>query len=107
MSSFEIRATDIGPIIIYEGNFVTLASDDALIELCHEDGSRFDDIQNHIKDELRRSFDDYCDGFDANINPPAAKLYAYISSYQQFWIFKNIKFAQYMQAFNEAEDEQQ
>jgi len=101
--SFEIKATDIGPIIIYNGNFVALASEDVMIELCHEDPTRFNVIQDHIKDELQDAFNLYMEGIDSGINPPAAKMYAYIAAFHQFWMFKYIRFAQYLMALEEAE----
>lgn len=102
--SFEIHPTDNGPVIVYNNIFVTINNDDTMIELCYEDGTRFDLIQDHIKDELQNTFDLYIEGFMSGINPPSAKLYAYISAFQQFWIFKNIKFAQFISAMEEAEE---
>lgn len=103
--SFEIRATDIGPIIVHNGNFITLASEDALIEFCYEDGARLNILEDHIRGELKEACDLYLEGFSVGINPPAGKLYAYIAAYQQFWMFKNIRFAQYVTAVLEAEEE--
>lgn len=101
--SFEIKATDIGPILIHNGNFITLASDDAMIELCHEDPTRFDVIQDHIRAELQDSFNMYLEATDSGINPPAGKMYAYIAAFHQFWMFRYIRFAQYLSALEEAE----
>ena len=103
--SFEIRATEIGPVIVHGEKFITLVSEDALIEFCHEDGTRLGAIEDHIREELRETADSYIEGFAIGINPPAGKLYAYIAAYQQFWMFKNIRFAQYVQAVLEAEAE--
>jgi len=103
--SFEIRATDIGPVIIHNGEFVALTSEDAMIEVCHEDGARFNIIRDHIVDELKATFDLYIEGFMAGLNPPAGKLYAYIAALQQFWMFKNIRFAHYLVALEESEEE--
>jgi hypothetical protein len=103
--SFEIRATDIGPIILHNDNLVPLTSEDAMIELCYEDGTRFNLIQDHIKEELQSACDTYIEGFMMGINPPAGRLYAYIAAFQQFWMFKHIRFAQYLSALHEAEEE--
>jgi hypothetical protein len=104
--SFEIHATDNGPVMVNNGNFVVLSSDDAMIDLVYEDGSRFNLIQNHIKEELKNAFDLYLEGFSAGLNPPAGRLYAYISALQQYWMFRNIKFANFLSALEEAEDEE-
>jgi hypothetical protein len=103
--SFEIKATDMGPVLIHNGNFFALASDDAMIELCYDDPTCFATIFEHLTQEVRNAFDEYLEGFGMGINPPNAKLYSYISALQQFWIFKNIKFAQYLDAVNREEDE--
>jgi hypothetical protein len=76
-----------------------------MIEMCYEDGSRFAEIQSHIKDELENVFELYLDAFMADINPPSGRLYAYISAMQQFWIFKHIKFAQFIATLEQAEDQ--
>lgn len=101
--SFEIHATDIGPVIVYHGEFIALTSEDAMIEVCHEDGSRFNIIKDHITSELRSAFDLYLEGFEYNLNPPSGKVYAYMAAYHQFWMFKNIRFAQYLDALEEQE----
>lgn len=101
--SIEIRATDIGPVIVHNDTFIVLANDDAMIEFCYEDANRLQLIQNHIKEELENSMDLYIEGFMMGINPPAGKLYAYMSAMQQFWILKNIKFAKYVAAVLEAQ----
>jgi hypothetical protein len=103
--SFEIRATDIGPIIVHNDEFIALTSEDALIEFCYEDGTRLDAIQDHIKEELENALDLYIEGFMMGINPPAGKLYAYIAAFQQYWMFKHIRFSQYLTAVREAEEE--
>lgn len=103
--SFEIRATDIGPIIVNNGEFIALTSEDAMIEVCHEDGSRFNLIRDHIAAELKNAFDLYLEGFSSGLNPPSGKVYAYMAAYHQFWMFKNIKFAQYLDAIEEQEEE--
>lgn len=103
--SFEVRATDIGPIIVYNDEFIALTSEDAMITVCYEDAERFNVIRDHIIDELRDAFDLYMEGFTVGLNPPAGKLYAYVAALQQYWIFKNIKYAQYLAAFAEAEEE--
>jgi hypothetical protein len=103
--SFEIQATDLGPIFVHNGKFVALTSEDSMIELCYEDGTRFDLIQDHLKEELKNEMDLYIEGFLMGINPPAGKLYAYIAAFQQFWMFKHIRFANYLSAVTEAEQE--
>lgn len=104
--SFEIHATDIGPVIVYNGNFLAITNDDAMIELAYEDGNRLKIIQDHIIEEAIESFNTYIEGFKAEINPPAGKLYAYISALQQFWIFEKIRLAQYLAALEQAEEEE-
>lgn len=103
--SFEIRATDVGPIIVHEGKFITMVSEDDLIEFCHEDGERLNALYDHIREELQEAVNVYLEGFAMGINPPAGRLYAYIAALQQFWMFKNIRFAQYVAAVLEAEEE--
>lgn len=103
--SFEIHATDIGPVIVNNGNFLSITNDDAMIELVYEDGDRFNVIRDHIVEELNETFSLYIEGFKSGLNPPAGKLYSYISALQQFWIFEKIRFAQYLNALSQAEDE--
>jgi hypothetical protein len=103
--SFEIHATDNGPVFVHHGNFVVLTSEDGMIEMCYEDPSRFAEIQNHIQAELASASETYIDGFVNGFNPPAQRLYSYIAALQQFWMFRNIRFAQYLQALNETDAE--
>lgn len=103
--SFEIHATDNGPVIINNGEFVVLTSEDALIEVVLENGNYFNLIEDHIKEEIRESFDAYLEGFAMGINPPAGRLYSYIAAYQQFWMFRNIRFASFLRALEESESE--
>ena len=103
--SFEIRATDIGPIIVHNGEFIALTSEDAMIEVCHEDGARFNLIRDHITEELKNAFDLYLEGFSLGLNPPSGKVYAYMAAYHQFWMFKNIRFAHFLNALEEQEEE--
>lgn len=104
--SFEIHATDNGPVILYDGNFVVLTNDDAMLHMCHEDPSRFGLIHNHIQENLKDACDLYLEGFTLNLNPPAGKLYAYIAALQQYWMFRNIKFAQFLDALRTASEEE-
>lgn len=104
--SFEIQATDIGPIIINNGQFIALTSEDAMIEVCQEDGERFNIILNHITDELKSAFDLYLEGFSLGLNPPSGKVYAYMAAYHQFWMFKNVRFAQFLSALQGLEDDE-
>ena len=94
----------MGPVFFHNDNLVVLASEDLMIEMCHEDGTRFNAIQDHIKEELRNALDLYIEGFMMGINPPAGRLYAYIAAFQQFWMFKHIRFAQYLNALQEASE---
>ena len=103
--SFEIHATDNGPVIIHNGKLAVLTSEDMMLEICHEDPMRFTEMQNHIHDELKSAAETYLDGFMNGFNPPAQRLYSYIAALQQFWMFRNIKFAQYLEALREADDE--
>ena len=103
--SFEIHATDGGPVMIHDGKLLVLVSEDAMLDMCHEDPLRFKQIQEHIHDELLSAAETYLDGFSNGFNPPAQRLYSYIAALQQFWMFKNIKFAQYLQALNETDEE--
>jgi hypothetical protein len=102
---FEIHATDNGPVIIHNSEFVVLTSEDSLIQLIQEDVNRFDLIEDHIKQEIKNTFDLYLEGFAAGINPPAGRLYAYIAAYQQFWMFKYIKFPNFLMALENSENE--
>jgi len=100
-----IHATDLGPLFFYEDKFIALTNDDEMIQMCYENATYFLDIQNHIKEELENTFQLYLEAFMADINPPASKLYAYISAMQQFWIFKHIKFAQFITTLEQAEEQ--
>lgn len=95
----------MGPIIVVGEQFITLASDDALLELCHDDPTKFDAIHNHIQEELRDAFNVYMDAIASEINPPTGKMYAYMAAFHQFWMFRHIKFAQYLMALENAEQE--
>jgi len=103
--SFEIHATDNGPVIINNDEVIVLTSEAQMLELCHEDPSCFSKIENHIQDELRSASETYLDGFISKLNPPAGRLYAYIAAVQQYWMFRNIKFAQYLEAIQNSEEE--
>lgn len=103
--SFEIRATDVGPIIVHGEKLITMASDDDLIEFCYEDGKRLDALYDHIRGEFQEAANLYLEGFAMGINPPAGRLYAYIAALQQFWMFKHIKFAQYVDAVLEVDEQ--
>lgn len=102
--SFEIKATDLGPIIIHGEKFLSLNGDDDLLEFFHQDFSRFDVVQDHIKEELQNAFTDYVDAFMVGINAPVGKMYAYIGASQQFLMFKNMRFPQYIEAVRRAEE---
>ena len=105
--SFEIRATDVGPIIIHENNFLTLTSEDALLQFFHDDVSRLDVLHDHIKEELQNAFAEYVEAFEVGINAPVGKMYAYIGASQQFQILKNMRFPQYIEAVLRAEQEEE
>lgn len=105
--SFEIKATDLGPIIIYEGAFLSLVSEDGLLEFFHEDPRRFDVVQDHIKEELENAFAEYVEAVVVGINAPVGKIYAYIGASQQFLMFKNMRFPQYIEAVLQAEAEEE
>jgi len=105
--SFEIRATELGPIIIYQNEFLSLAGDDGLLEFFHEDPSRFDVVRDHIKEELQNAFAEYVEAFEVGINAPVGKMYAYIGASQQFLMFKNMRFPQYIEAVLQAEQGEQ
>jgi hypothetical protein len=103
--SFEVRATDLGPIIIHDNKFFSLVSEDGLLDVFHEDPSLFEAMQDHIEEELNNSFAEYVEGFVAGINAPVGKIYAYIGASQQFLILKNMRFPQYVEAIRQAEEE--
>ena len=104
--SIEIKATDLGPIIIHNGEFLSLTSEDGLLELFHEDPRRFDMVHDHIKEELQNAFAEYVEAFVVGINAPVGKMYAYIGASQQFLMFKNMRFPQYIEAVRRAEEEE-
>lgn len=103
---FEIRTTDLGPIIVYENDFLTLSSNDSLLQFFHEDVSRLETLEDHIKQNLQDAFSEYIEAFSVGINAPVAKMYAYIGASQQFLILKNIRFPQYIEAVRQAEQEE-
>ncbi|NDB36009.1 MAG: hypothetical protein EB023_11860 [Flavobacteriia bacterium] len=102
--SFEIHATDNGPVINYNGKIIVLISEDDMLDMCHEDPLRFKQLQDHIHDELKAAAETYLDGFSNGFNPPAQRLYSYIAALQQYWMFRNIKFAQYLEALRETDE---
>lgn len=104
--SFEIYATDNGPVFAYKGNFFVLTSEESMLELCYEDPTCFDLIRNHIQEHLKDACDLYSEGFTLNLNPPAGKLYAYIAALQQFWMFRNHKFPQFLEAIKAGENQE-
>jgi len=103
---FEIRTTDVGPIIVYENDFLTLSSNDSLLQFFHEDIGRLDALEDHIKQNLQDAFSEYIEAFAVGINAPVAKMYAYVGASQQFLILKNIRFPQYIEAVRQAEQEE-
>ena len=104
---FEIHSTTNGPIIVSDKRLISLSDDDAMIGLCVEDESIIEKLEEHVLLELRSATDDFIDATSAGINPPPTKIYSYISAVQMLWIFKNHRWVAYLDALEEALEEQE
>jgi len=103
---FEIHSTTNGPVIVCDGQFVVLSDDDALVELCEKDESIIGALEEHVKHELRSAVEGFLDAAEAGINPPPTKIYSYINATQSLWIFENHRWPAYLDALEDAKEEQ-
>jgi len=104
--NYEILTTTAGPVILYKNQILVLQDEQPLIELLEEDKGFFAEMQAHILGELRAAMDEFVEAADANINSAPTKIYQYVSAYQMYWLLKNNSWPRYLQAIEEAcEDE--
>jgi len=99
--SLKIYATSNGPIILEEDKIVVLSDDDTLIEMCEKDDNILAVIESHVISELNAATQEFLEAAQSGLNVSPSKIYSYISAFQQFWMFKNHRWPQYLQALEE------
>lgn len=105
--SFKLYATNNGPVIIEEDKIIVFSDDDSLIEMCEKDDSILVAMESHVISELSSATQEFLGAATSGLNVSPSKIYSYISAFQQFWMFKNHRWPQYLMALEElvAEDE--
>lgn len=98
-----IYATSNGPVIFEEDKVIVLSDDDSLIELCEKNDNTLTVIESHIFLELNSAMQEFLGAAESGLNVNPSKIYSYISAFQQFWLFKNHKWTQYLMAIEEAD----
>lgn len=97
-----IKSTSNGPIVIANGELIALSDDQALIAACEEDETLLEGLWTHIESELQNALSTYLDGVSANLNPTPVKVFSYVTACQQYWMFKNHRWASYVVARDNA-----
>lgn len=100
-----IKSTSNGPIVLAGTELVALSDDQALIVACEQDPNLLDSLWTHIEETLQESLSSYLDGVSSNLNPTPVKVFSYVTACQQYWVFKNHRWASYVAARDRADSE--
>lgn len=98
---YEIVNTLNGPLVHYEGRYITLMEHHHLIDAVEENPSILEDLRLNILEQIRDGADEVMEALRSNLHPQPAKMYAYTNAASQYMGFVQGTWNSYVNAKKE------
>ena len=105
--SYEIISTTLGPIIVKDGEHLSVHDIQGLLAIAESDDTLMPKLEEHISENLRSAVEEIIDGFKHGMATPNQKIHSYLNSVNITNNFKHQHLIPFMRAVEEIKSQQQ